>query len=92
MRLVLLPLVHGMFLPGEEEYQDWEVQGEDWDSDWRPQRIPKHMQKNDLQPSNNRVVETESDEIMKNRISNIYTKHVEDFALENIILNHSFNR
>ena len=75
--------------PEEMGYQELKVQGEDWNSEWSYVKIPKNVQKQNYDAG---AVETQTDEIKNERKLTKVTENMDDFALENIILSHSFNR
>ena len=70
-------------------FQELEVQGEDWNSEWSYVKIPGNVQKQNYYDG---VGETQADEIKNARNSIQKTENMDDFALENIILSHSFDR
>ena len=96
MILVLFPLIQGKLFPGEEGYHDWKVQDEVQGSDWNPVRLPGYVYKQDLQPgdSSDGPVHTEVyPETTENKRKPIEDDVIDpDLELENIILNHSFDR
>ena len=74
--------------PGEIGYQELEVQGEDWNSEWSYVKIHENVWKQNYDGA----VEAQADQIKNERKSKKVTENLDDFALENIILSHSFDR
>jgi len=74
--------------PEEMGYQELEVEGKDWNSEWSYVKIPENVQKQNYDG----VVEAQADEIKNEIKSKKVTENLDDFALENIILSHSFDR
>ena len=74
--------------PEEMVNQELEVQGKDWNSEWSYVKIPENVQKQNYDG----VVEAQADEIKNEIKSKKVTENLDDFALENIILSHSFDR
>ena len=74
--------------PEEMGYQELEVQGKDWNSEWSYVKIPENVQKKNYDGA----VEAQADEIKNEIKSKKVTENLDDFALENIILSHSFDR
>ena len=75
--------------PEEMGYQELEVQGEDWNSEWSYVKIPENVQKQNYDDG---AVEIQADEIKNEIKAKKVTENLDDFALENIILSHSFDR
>ena len=74
--------------PEEMVNQELEVQGKDWNSEWSYVKIPENVQKQNYDGA----VEAQADEIKNEIKSKKVTENLDDFALENIILSHSFDR
>ena len=83
-------LVQSKLSPGEEGYQVWEGHEEVWS----PNKIPGYLQSKNHQSLGEKAEEkdTPSHKIEKTRKINTIYGLEEELNIENVVLNHSFDR
>ena len=83
-------LVQSKLSPGEEGYQVWEGHEEVWS----PNKIPGYLQSKNHQSLGKKAEEkdTPSHKIEKTRKINTIYGLEEELNIENVVLNHSFDR